>query len=127
MRTHTLADLPGVPRRFDRVFAQVVRLRDAPFLHRAVTREIAYPYRSARSTVVRIGRRGLVLGRYGPAGDEDDVLRRATILREPTREEAEASDETVLHGPGFSPPPCRPARRRGHRPGMGPADSAGAR
>lgn len=128
MRTHTLADLPGIPRRFNRAFAQVIRLApDAPLVHRAVNREIEYPYRSARSIIIRLGRWGLVLGRYGPDGDEDEALRRSVILREPTREELDAHDETVLHGPGFSPPDRRPLLPGRPRPGVGPAGGAGAR
>lgn len=102
MRTRTLADLPGVPRRFDRAYLQVIRLSpDAPLVHRAVTREIEHPYRTGRSVIVRVGRRGLVLGRYDREGaDEYSVLRRATILREPSRDELDAFDDAVLHGPG---------------------------
>lgn len=111
MRTHTLADLPGVSRRFDRLYFQRVRMRRfGPDVHFATSREIDPPYRVGKAVILHLEpfRTGIVIGWYAEAtvnpfddNEVSEVLRRAVTVRTPTQQELDDfDDERKLHGPG---------------------------
>ena len=139
MRTHSFADLPGVPKRFNRFFWHTVRMsRFGPDIHFATSREIEDPYRVGKAVVLHLEpfRPGLVLGWYGKEGlPEFEALRRAVSLRDPTEQELRNFDENELHGPRrptglrFSATGGRPVGQGefgGPEPAMGTHGHAGA-
>lgn len=125
MRTHSLADLPGVPKRFDRFFWHRVRMsRFGPDVHFARSYEIEEPFRAARCVILHLEpfSTSLVLGWYSRDGQDEHVaLRRAVSLRRPTQKELDVFDESVTQRPSehagirFSATGGRPPRSE--RPG----------
>ena len=128
MRTHSLADLPGVPKRFDRLFWHRVRMsRFGPDVHFATTREIEEPFRVARCVVLHLEpfRTGLAIGWYKDSGlDEFEALTLAVRPeRPPTKQELDEYDDSRMHGPGagglrFSATSSLPSRERQSGPRM---------
>lgn len=110
MRTHSFADLPGAPKRWDRLFWHKVRMaRLGPDIHFAVSREVEEPFRVARCAVLHLEpfRTGIVIGWYAkPTIDAEDDnavaehVRRALTTRPPSNKELAAFDDERLHGPG---------------------------
>lgn len=135
MKTYSLADLPGVPQRFDRLFFHTVRMsRFAPDVHFAVNHEIEEPFRRGRCLVLHLEpfRTGLVIGWYPRNGlTENAALQGAMRLRRPTQEELDDFDEDVTQRFGQRPGIRTGAtaggavRPGGHGRGVGPAGGAG--
>jgi hypothetical protein len=136
MRTHSLADLPGVPKRFDRLFWHRVRMaRFGPDIHFARSYEIEEPFRLGKCLVLHLEpfRTGLVLGWYSREGQEEHVaLRRAVSLRKPSQRDLDVFDENVTQRPSehvgirFSASGGRPPREPRPGPRMVVVDDIGA-
>lgn len=78
-------------------FLHYIRLKpEAPYIHRARTNELEYPFRESNSLVLNLWRgRGLVLGRWRPTGrDETEGLLAATGGREDALNTAFIRDHT---------------------------------
>lgn len=136
MRTYSLADLPGVPKRFDRLFWHKVRMaRFGPDIHFATTREIEEPFRVARCVVLHLEpfRTGLAIGWYKHSGlEEFEALTLAVRPeRPPTKQELESYDDNRMHGPRaggirFSATNSLPSRPGGPGPRMVVLEPTGA-
>lgn len=96
--------------KLDRLFWQKLPMaRLGPDIHFATSREIEEPFRVARCLVLHLEpfRTGVVVGWFdkGLEDPEDEnavseALRRAVSLRNPTRQELDAFDDSIPHGTG---------------------------